>query len=123
MIVKGRYERSTIADILNPVNGYRGQLELCGQTPKDHRKDNFAFIKQKQEQLRQRMEEQARPKPEPFKLKKFTQVQSKVGLASAAAAAGLHIEPAESPSKIVRPSTAGRVRSNYGSQIAFGRTT
>ena len=47
MIVKGRYERSAIADFLNPVNGYRGNLELQGKKPKDHRKDNQEFIKKK----------------------------------------------------------------------------
>lgn len=47
MILKGRHERSQMADIINPVNGYRGLLALSGQTPKDHRKENFAFIKQR----------------------------------------------------------------------------
>jgi len=45
MIMKGRYERSAMADVINPVNGYRGQLELYGMTPKDHRKENLNFIK------------------------------------------------------------------------------
>jgi len=47
-------------------------------TPKDHRKDNFNFIKAKQEEIKHRQEEDAKPRPEPFKLKKFAQVQSKI---------------------------------------------
>jgi hypothetical protein len=30
MIVKARYERTAMADIINPVNGYRGMLALAG---------------------------------------------------------------------------------------------
>ena len=78
--MKGRYERSAMADVINPVNGYRGQLELYGMTPKDHRKENLNFIKQKQEEIKQKMEESLKPKPEPFKLKKFSQVSSKLNL-------------------------------------------
>ena len=69
MILKGRYERAAIADVLNPVNGYRGQLELCGMTPKDHRKDNLKYIKQRQEENKVRSEELSKPKAEPFKMK------------------------------------------------------
>jgi hypothetical protein len=47
MILKSRHERTQMADIINPVNGYRGYLSLSGLTPKDHRKDNLNFIKAK----------------------------------------------------------------------------
>lgn len=57
MILKGRYERPAIADVLNPINGYRGQLELYGVKPKDHRKDNLKFIKQREEEMRHKLEE------------------------------------------------------------------
>jgi hypothetical protein len=69
MIFKGRQERTAVADIINPINGYRGQLELYGVTPKDHRKENLNFIKQKQEAIRLKMEDSLKQKPEPFKLK------------------------------------------------------
>lgn len=82
MILQGRQQRTAIADILNPINGFRGHMELCGMTPKDHRKDNLKFIKQIQEEVKSKMDEQAKPKPEPFKLKKFQNVQSKLQLAT-----------------------------------------
>lgn len=47
--------------------------------PKDHRKDNFKYIKQKQEQVKNRLEEEAKVK-EPFKLKKYQNVQAKVNI-------------------------------------------
>ena len=113
MLVRGRYERAAIADYLNPVNGYRGQMELCGMTPKDHRKDNLKYIKSKQEEVKSKLEEAQKPKPEPFKLKKFQNVQSKVSLATI---------DTESPSKL-RPKTAASARPKSGHLVAFGRTT
>ena len=50
MIQRGRQDRTAIADFLNPVNGHRGMLELQGKKPKDHRKNNLNFIKQKEEE-------------------------------------------------------------------------
>ena len=69
MMHKGRHERSAIANFLNPVNGYRGQMELSGMTPKDHRKDNINFIKHKQKELKHKMDESLKPKPDLFKMK------------------------------------------------------
>lgn len=116
MILSNRHSRTAIADILNPVNGYRGQMELSGMTPKDHRKENLKFIKQKQEELKHRMEEELKPKPEPFKLKKFQHVQSKVATGAVSEEAGA-----------ARPKTAASVRSRSSavlpSHVAFGRTT
>jgi hypothetical protein len=117
MILKGRYERTAIADVLNPINGYRGQQELFGLVPKDHRKDNLKFIKQKQEENKKKQDEESKVKPEPFKLKKFANVPSKLST----------IDTAESPRKQERPQTAasGRARSTHGiaPHVAFGRTT
>lgn len=72
MIQRGRQERTQIANFLNPVNGYRypilslpsirGNLELHGIKPKDHRKDNKKFISQKQEEFKKKTEELAKPK-------------------------------------------------------------
>jgi hypothetical protein len=118
MIVKGRHERTQMADIINPVNGYRGQLSLAGMTPKDHRKDNLNFIKAKQEEIKHRLEEDAKPRPEPFKLKKFAQVQSKI---SSIMTVDTHAE--QSVLKPTRPSTAKSVRSKNNSIVAFGRTS
>jgi hypothetical protein len=113
MIVKGRYERTAMADIINPVNGYRGMLSLTGQTPKDHRKDNLNFIKAKQEEIKKTIEDQARPKPEPFKMKKFTNVQSKLSLLTT---------NETSPDK-ERPKTAASCRARSAAIVAFGRTS
>ena len=41
-------QKSQIADLLYPVNGYRGQLAKKGIVPKDHQKDNLKIIKEKQ---------------------------------------------------------------------------
>lgn len=46
-----------MADFLNPVNGYRGQLALQGKTPKDHRKENLKLIQQKAEEVKRKEEE------------------------------------------------------------------
>jgi hypothetical protein len=113
MIVKGRYERTAMADIINPVNGYRGMLSLAGQTPKDHRKDNLKFIKAKQEEVKKTIEEQTKPKPEPFKMKKFTNVQSKLSL----------ITTNETVPDSERPKTAASCRAKSASIVAFGRTS
>ncbi len=77
--MRGRHERTAVADCLNPINGYRGLLELQGKKPKDHRKENFKLIKQKEEEKRREVEEeQLKTKGEPFKMSKFKNVQSKV---------------------------------------------
>ena len=114
MIVKGRYERSAMADIINPVNGYRGMLSLAGQTPKDHRKDNLKFIKAKQEEVKKTIEEHTKPKPEPFKMKKFTNVQSKLSLITTTN---------ETLPESERPKTAASCRAKSASIVAFGRTS
>ena len=116
MIVKARYERTAMADIINPVNGYRGMLALSGQTPKDHRKENLNFIKAKQEEVKKHIEDQTKAKPEPFKLKKFQNVPSKLSLIT---------EPGTaqgSPDK-ERPKTAASCRAKSASIVAFGRTS
>lgn len=120
MILSNRHSRTAIADILNPVNGYRGHMELSGVTPKDHRKDNLKFIKQKQEEAKHRAEEEHKPKAEPFKLKKFQHVQSKIG-----STLPLHEHAA---AEVARPKTAASARSRSSaagvpSHVAFGRTT
>ena len=78
MIMKGRHDRTAIAEFISPVNGYRGQLELQGKKPKDHRKENQKLLKAKQEEVQKQIEDQTKPKAEPFKMKKFQNVQSKL---------------------------------------------
>ena len=117
MIVKARYERTAMADIINPVNGYRGMLALAGQTPKDHRKENLSFLKAKQEENKKIVEDQAKPKPDPFKMRKFQNVPSKLSLVNA--------EPGTasgSPDK-ERPKTAASSRPRSAAIVAFGRST
>ena len=86
-------------------------------TPKDHRKDNFNFIKAKQEEIKHRQEEDAKPRPEPFKLKKFAQVQSKI---SSIVTLDTNEQSALKPT---RPSTTKSVRAKNNSVVAFGRTS
>jgi hypothetical protein len=117
MIVKARYERTAMADIINPVNGYRGMLALAGQTPKDHRKENLNILKAKQEENKKMVEDQAKPKPDPFKMRKFQNVPSKLSL--------LTTEPGTasgSPDK-ERPKTAASCRARSAAMVAFGRTS
>ena len=106
-----------MADIINPVNGYRGMLALSGQTPKDHRKDNINFIKSKQEEVKRQIEDATKPKAEPFKMKKFQNVPSKLGqlIPEQNTAVG-------SPDK-ERPRTAASSRAKSASIVAFGRTS
>ena len=40
-----------MASVINPVNGYRGQMEASGKTVKNHAAENRAALKQKQEEF------------------------------------------------------------------------
>jgi len=75
MLQRGRHDRTAMADILNPVNGYRGMLELQGIKPKDHRKSNMQLIRQKEEE---RKKEDEIVHKEPFKMRKFLNVPSRI---------------------------------------------
>ncbi len=67
-----------MANVLCPLNGYRGELENRGIKPKDHRRDNLKCIKDKQILFKKKQEESLVEAPEPFKLKKFQKVESKL---------------------------------------------
>eukprot|EP00924_Labyrinthula_sp_SR-Ha-C_P009377 snap_masked-scaffold_2-processed-gene-21.27-mRNA-1 protein AED:1.00 eAED:1.00 QI:0/0/0/0/1/1/2/0/253 len=74
-----------VADILNPVNGYRGKLEREGKTPKNHVQINYRHLVKKQQDLKKREEERARcraqsAKKDAMKLKKFQNVKSKINV-------------------------------------------
>ena len=68
MIQKGRQERTVMASLINPINGYRyislspfyrGNLELQGIKPKDHRSINKQIIKKKEEENKVKIEKQS----------------------------------------------------------------
>jgi len=67
-----------MAQILNPVNGFRGQLQADGKTVKNHMSLNRQIIKQKEEEVKQKLETAGLPKS---KLKKsavyFEQMRGK----------------------------------------------
>ena len=50
------HDSSAIAQILNPTNGYRGQLEKQGIKPKDHISENRAALKKKQTEIKEKQE-------------------------------------------------------------------
>jgi len=50
------HDSSAIAQILNPTNGYRGQLEKQGIKPKDHISENRAALKKKEADIKERQE-------------------------------------------------------------------
>eukprot|EP00347_Sterkiella_histriomuscorum_P013328 403365138 len=114
--MKGRHDRTAIADFLNPVNGYRGQLELNGIKPKDHRKENLKMIKQKQEELKKKEEDRMSMKSEPFKMTKFKNVQSKVKET---------LSQADNMTNRPQTAASGISRKDQGkpANIAFGRST
>eukprot|EP00472_Partenskyella_glossopodia_P007978 CAMPEP_0197525538 /NCGR_PEP_ID=MMETSP1318-20131121/12859_1 /TAXON_ID=552666 /ORGANISM="Partenskyella glossopodia, Strain RCC365" /LENGTH=262 /DNA_ID=CAMNT_0043079051 /DNA_START=59 /DNA_END=847 /DNA_ORIENTATION=- len=69
--------------ILNPANGYRGQLERKGIKPKNHHKDNLRKIKQKQmanRMSKEMIEDQKRQAKEEkhHRLEKYAGVESEV---------------------------------------------
>jgi hypothetical protein len=50
------HDSSAIAQILNPTNGYRGQLEKKGIKPKNHISENRAALKKKEAEIKERQE-------------------------------------------------------------------
>ena len=51
-----------MASVINPVNGYRGQLEAQGKTVKNHMADNKAALRQKQLEFEARQASANAPK-------------------------------------------------------------
>ena len=73
---------SQVNNILNPVNGMRGEMERLGLKPHNHHADNMRAIKVKQQQNRmKRLEEESRnlrKAHNPFAAKKYGNVSSRV---------------------------------------------
>jgi len=67
-----------VHEILQPVNGYRGQLERNGVKPKDHAKANVAAMREAQRQNRERKAMEAHMDEDKFVLKEFKNVPSQV---------------------------------------------
>ena len=75
------YQRSTVADMLNPDNGYRGQLKRQGQPIKNHMKDNLNIIKITQQQnksMKEKQIEEEQNKKELYKMPQFRDVSSRI---------------------------------------------
>lgn len=75
------YQRSTVADMLNPDNGYRGQLKRQGQPIKNHMKDNLNIIKITQQQnksMKEKQIEDEQNKKELYKMPQFRDVSSRI---------------------------------------------
>lgn len=65
---------SQVSSILNPANGYRGELARKGVQPKNHMRDNLRLIREKERENREKKDN-----PESknvFKLSKFQNVSS-----------------------------------------------
>jgi hypothetical protein len=72
------HKRATIADSLNPDNGYRGRMERMGVKPRDHMKENVRQLRQAQVKHRIEKEESQRPQKELYKLAQFKDTPSRV---------------------------------------------
>eukprot|EP00656_Telonema_subtile_P050194 TRINITY_DN643_c0_g1_i3.p1 TRINITY_DN643_c0_g1~~TRINITY_DN643_c0_g1_i3.p1 ORF type:complete len:299 (-),score=92.72 TRINITY_DN643_c0_g1_i3:73-969(-) len=68
-----------VSEILQPVNGYRGQLTKAGKPPKDHARANIEAMREAQRQNRsKKMNDEINKDAEVFKLKQFCDVPSQV---------------------------------------------
>jgi len=66
-------------DILNPVDGYRGEQQRKGNRVKDHAKENRRNIREKQRRLQQqKAEHNLKAEMPSFKMQRFKEVQSRV---------------------------------------------
>jgi len=66
-------------DILNPVDGYRGELQRKGNQVKDHAKENRRNIREKQRRLQQqKAEHDLKAETPSFKMQRFRDVKSRV---------------------------------------------
>ena len=64
MQTKGRSTKTTMEDILYPVNGFRGGQERKGIVPTDHRKKNTQLLKDKRHEFVSKQEKTAEAKKE-----------------------------------------------------------
>jgi hypothetical protein len=72
------YKRSSVADVVNPTNGLRGEMMRHGVKPRDHMKENFRNLKAAQRKNIEDKEDAARPQKELYKLSQFKDAQSRV---------------------------------------------
>ena len=67
--------RHEIADCLNPLNGYRGQLQAQGKEVKNHMKQNRQALRKTADDFNKKREvAEAQSNPDLFKMKKFQNV-------------------------------------------------
>jgi hypothetical protein len=79
MIQRSRARTTQVADLIAPVDGYRGTIHKKGQKPKNHMSDNAKKIRDAQKEYKMREQIEAEKKREKnFKMKKFSSVKSKV---------------------------------------------
>ena len=73
-------QRDCIGSLINPTNGYRGELTKKGITPKNHMRDNLKEIRLTEFKLRQRKEEKelSENRKTLFKLPQFQHVESRL---------------------------------------------
>mmetsp|Transcript_5045 Transcript_5045/g.5172 ORF Transcript_5045/g.5172 Transcript_5045/m.5172 type:complete len:292 (-) Transcript_5045:22-897(-) len=89
------YQRATIADLINPDEGHRGEMLRKGRQIKDHMKENRVNLRESEIRGRELRELSRQPEKEPFKLAQFRGVSAKV------------FEEQESPRKNTKPANDG----------------
>lgn len=67
-------QKDSMAEYINPANGYRGNLSKKGIQPKDHMKDNANQIRMTQMKLRMKKDEDSMPGKPLYKLAQFQNV-------------------------------------------------
>ena len=75
-------KRTQVADLISPINGYRGNLASKGAQIKNHMKDNLVELRKAESRNRLRKVENEVPAKELYKLPQFRDVEPKLYLNS-----------------------------------------
>jgi hypothetical protein len=89
------HQRASIADLINPDEGHRGEMLRRGKQIKDHMKENRVNLRESEIRGRELRELARQPEKEPFKLAQFRGISAKV------------FEQQDSPRKSSKPANDG----------------
>lgn len=71
-------QRSSVADIVSPTDGHRGEMLRKGQKIKDHMKENLQIMREVEARSRDLREQARQPEKELYKLAQFRDVSARV---------------------------------------------
>ena len=78
-VVRGsNHQRSSVADIISPTDGHRGEMLRKGQKIKDHMKENLQIMRDVEARSRDLREIARQPEKELYKLAQFRDVSARV---------------------------------------------